>query len=76
MFDNVPMLTSGNLLAVPIIKLIGMTMALTVWGIFNTLSGWLQGLSVKLIYWIIFTCSSLGCYLINIQNAILSITAV
>lgn len=38
------MITSGNLLAVPIIKLIGMTMALTVWGIFNMLSGWLQGM--------------------------------
>ena len=36
----------GNLLVVPIIKLIGMTMALTVWGIFNMLSGWLQGMSV------------------------------
>ena len=49
MFLYVLMSTSGNLLVVPIIKLIGMTMALTVWGIFNMLSGWLQGMSVDII---------------------------
>ena len=35
--------TTGNMLAVPIIKLIGMSMALLIWGSSNMLMGWLTG---------------------------------
>ena len=33
----------GNLLVVPVVKMIGLTMGLTVWGVTNMLSGWFQG---------------------------------
>lgn len=36
----------GNLLVVPIIKLIGLTMGLTVWGVTNMLAGWFTGVWV------------------------------
>ena len=35
--------TTGNLMAVSIIKMIGLTMGLTVWGVTNMLSGWFTG---------------------------------
>ncbi|CAI8041521.1 Transmembrane protein 144 [Geodia barretti] len=35
--------TTGNLMAVSIIKMIGLTMGLTVWGVTNMLSGWFIG---------------------------------
>jgi glucose uptake protein GlcU len=35
--------TTGNLMAVPVIKMIGLTMGLTVWGVTNMLSGWFIG---------------------------------
>ncbi len=35
--------STGNLLVVPIIKLIGLTMGLTVWGVTNMLAGWFTG---------------------------------
>ncbi len=34
---------AGNLTVVPIIKMIGLTMGLTVWGVANMLSGWFSG---------------------------------
>ncbi len=33
----------GNLAVVPIIKMIGLTMGLTVWGVTNMLTGWVIG---------------------------------
>ncbi|XP_003391932.1 PREDICTED: transmembrane protein 144-like [Amphimedon queenslandica] len=36
--------TSGNALVVPIIKTIGLTMGLTIWGATNMLSGWFTGM--------------------------------
>ena len=33
----------GNLLVVPVVKMIGLTMGLTVWGVTNMLNGWFQG---------------------------------
>lgn len=38
-----PSLPPGNLMAVPVIKLIGLTMGLTTWGVTNMLSGWFTG---------------------------------
>ncbi|XP_064405556.1 transmembrane protein 144-like [Halichondria panicea] len=38
--------TTGNLLVVPIIKLIGLTMGLTVWGVTNMLAGWFTGVVI------------------------------
>ena len=35
---------AGNLMAVSIIKMIGLTMGLTVWGVTNMLSGWVTGM--------------------------------
>ena len=35
--------TTGNLMVVSIIKMIGLTMGLTVWGVTNMLSGWFTG---------------------------------
>jgi len=35
--------TTGNMMAVPIIKLIGLSMALLIWGSSNMLMGWLTG---------------------------------
>lgn len=34
---------AGNLLVVPVVKMIGLTMGLTVWGVTNMLNGWFQG---------------------------------
>lgn len=33
----------GNIMVVPIIKMIGMTMGLTLWGVTNLLAGWMTG---------------------------------
>ena len=33
----------GNLFTVPVIKLIGLTMALTIWGVANLVIGWIAG---------------------------------
>ena len=38
----------GNLMVVPVIKTIGLTMGLTVWGLTNMLTGWFTGVSVSL----------------------------
>lgn len=35
--------TTGNILCVPIIKMIGLTMGLTVWGSTNLIAGWISG---------------------------------
>jgi len=35
--------TTGNLMVVPIVKMIGLTMGLTLWGITNMLAGWVTG---------------------------------
>lgn len=40
---GVAMCGAGNLAVVPIIKMIGMTMGLTVWGVTNMLTGWVIG---------------------------------
>lgn len=34
---------SGNIVCVPVIKMIGLTMGLTVWGSTNLLAGWISG---------------------------------
>ena len=38
----------GNLLVVPVVKMIGLTMGLTVWGVTNMLNGWFQGKYVSM----------------------------
>ena len=38
---------TGNVLTVPIIKMVGMSMGLLVWGMCNMLTGWATGASMR-----------------------------